>query len=366
MKTGRITQWRIAAAAAVLILSMVFMTGCGAKVEIPDEYNYDDYSEFITLGNYKGVEYPVADSQVSDAEVKEYINGVVADSGTSSQNKTGTVKADSVINIDYIGRLDGEAFDGGSATDVELDIADNNYIPGFAEGIIGHKAGETFDLVVTFPENYGNEDLAGKETVFETTINYIVEEEIPEYNDEWVKNNTEYSSMKEYEDSVRADMLAGRQSQSQSNQRLSVFNSILASTEVVKYPEKELNVRIDKITTSYKDYAAANEMEFAEYLEEEMGITEDDFNALAKQTAEDEVKKELVLYAIASQEEIKITPDEYNDYLIGLLEDAGYTEESYKEDKGYTIQEYATENGLYLTCLYQKVMDKVMEYSVGK
>ena len=345
---------------------LVLAGGCAKEAGVPEDYDYDDYSEFITLADYKGIEYEGVDDQVSQEEVQAYIDEALASSAESSQNTEGVVTEDSVINIDYAGSIDGVEFDGGTAEGVELDIADNNYIDGFAEGIIGHKAGETFDLHVTFPENFGNDELNGREAVFSITINYIVEESIPEYNDEWVRNNTDYTTTAEYEEAVRSDILAGKSRSAQSEIRLEVFNKIMENTEVIKYPEKELNARYDDIVSSYQGYAEAADMEFEDYLNSEMGISVDEFESMATEAAQNDVKNEMVLRAIAQAEGIELTDSDYNEYLIGLLEAAGYTEDSYKEEKGYTIQEYAEENGLFTSYLYQRVMDKVMEYSVEK
>ena len=345
---------------------LVLAGGCAKEAGVPEDYDYDDYSEFITLADYKGIEYEGVDDQVSQEEVQAYIDEALASSAESSQNTEGVVTEDSVINIDYAGSIDGVEFDGGTAEGVELDIADNNYIDGFAEGIIGHKAGETFDLHVTFPENFGNDELNGREAVFSITINYIVEESIPEYNDEWVRNNTDYTTTAEYEEAVRSDILAGKSRSAQSEIRLEVFNKIMENTEVIKYPEKELNARYDDIVSSYQGYAEAADMEFEDYLNSEMGISVDEFESMATEAAQNDVKNEMVLRAIAKAEGIELTDSDYNEYLIGLLEAAGYTEDSYKEEKGYTIQEYAEENGLFTSYLYQRVMDKVMEYSVEK
>lgn len=354
------------AAVSVVALALMLITGCSRQASIPDAYDYDDFSDYIDLGNYKGIEYQAPDNEVSDAEVREYIEDALEETGTVRQVTSGVVTKDSVINMDYVGSIDGVEFEGGAASDVDFDIADNNYIDGFADGIIGHSAGETFDLHVTFPENYGNEDLAGRDAVFRTTINYIIEEDLPEYNDQWVADNTQYSDTAEYEEAVRNELLAGKDTEDDSAERLEVFNKILDDTEVVKYPEEELSARLDKLISSYKGYAEANGEDFEDYLNSEMGITEEQFNSLAEEAAENAVKNELVLHAIASLEGIELTSDDYNDYLLGLLEDAGYTQDSYKEEKGYTIQEYAEDNDLFTSYLYQRVMDKVMEYSVEK
>ncbi len=349
-----------------IIIALTALTACGTSTATNDDYAYDDLSQYINLAEYKGIEYEGSDNQVSDSEVQESVEQALSETGTSVENTEGTVESDSVVNIDYVGSVDGVEFDGGSATDVELDIADNNYIDGFAEAIIGHNAGENFDINVTFPENYGNSDLAGQPAVFNITINYIIETEIPAFDDDWVQENTEYSTTAEYEASIREELEAEKAETNEEDARLEVFNQIFDNSEVIEYPEKEYSEKYEKLTSSYEEYAEANDMEFADYLEEEMGITEEQFEELATEATQNAVKRELVLLAIARAEDLELSDSDYNDYLVGVLDDAGYTEKSYKDEKGYTIQEYAEENDLYVTYLYQRVMDKVMEYSVEK
>lgn len=349
-----------------LIAALASLSGCGKKAEMSDAYEYDDLSKYIKLAEYKGLEYESAGKQVSDSEVQAYIDQAVSNTGTKSENREGTVTDNSVVNIDYVGSLNGVEFDGGSATGVELDIADSNFIAGFAEALVGHKAGENFDIDVTFPENYGNEELAGQPAVFNITLNYIVETEVPEYNDEWVKNNTTFDNTKDYEASIKEELLNDKASSSENDAKLSIFNQIFENSEVIEYPEKEYNEKYEKLTSSYKKYAEANDMEFEDYLKDEMGITLEQFEKLAKEASEEAVKRELVLLAIAREENMELSDKDYNDYLISVLDDAGYTEKSYKDEKGYTIQEYAEQNDLYVTYLYQRVMDKVMEFSVQK
>ncbi|MBQ0018130.1 MAG: trigger factor [Clostridiales bacterium] len=352
-----------------VICCALMLCGCKGSVDnltVPDEYNYDDLSQYIKLGEYKGIEYEDAASQVSQSELQEAIDELLSESSEEVRNTTGTVKEDSKINIDYVGSIDGVEFEGGTGSDIDLDMADNNYIDGFADGILGHKAGTTFDINVTFPENYGNEELAGQPAVFKITVNYISEEDTPEYSDEWVKNNTDYDSMKDLEAGLKAEMLSEKNENSASDARTYVFDTIIDRSEVVEYPEKEYNSRYEQLVNSYKGYAEANDIEFSDYLEDQLGITEKEFESMAKETCETAVKQELVLHAIAQAEGIKPGDSDYQEFVNKLLTDSGYTEEDFEEQKGCTIKEYAELNNLYTSMLYQVVMDKVMEYSIAK
>ncbi len=358
---------KIKVLALVLMLMTALLSSCGGDgLAIPDEYNYDDFSQFIKLGEYKGLEYEDMKAQVSEEELQQSINEMLSESADSRQVKKGTVREDSKINIDYCGSIDGVEFDGGSAEDVDVDMADNNFIDGFAEGILGHEAGTTFDIHVTFPENYGAEELAGQDAVFSITVNYIEEESYPEYNDEWVKNNTDFDSVEEFEKSLKEEILNNKAADSVNDQRAELFNMVIDGSEVIEYPETEYNNRYNKIVETYKNYAMSSDVEWADYLSDEMGMTEEEFDEMAVRTAKSAVKQELVLHAIGAAEKIVPSKDDYRSYLDKLLEDAGYTADKFKEDKGVTIEQYAEQNDLYTALLYENVMDKVMEYSIAK
>ena len=334
---------------AIMILALTSCSNSGAK--IPDEYNYADLSQYLKLAEYKGVEYTKISGDVTDDEVKDYINNQLAASEESVEIKEGVVKEDSIVNIDYVGSVDGVEFEGGAAQNQELDIANSHYIEGFAEGIIGHKVGETFDLHVTFPENYGKEELNGKPAVFKTTINALIEKKAAEYNDEWVSNNSEYKTTAEYDKHIKEQLSADKLDAADSSQKNEVFSKIVEESEVTEYPEKEL--------------ASSSGMSFEEFLPQ-MGLDEAGFESMAEEEAKRSVKQELVLHAIKKAEAIDIKASDYNAYLKELLENSGHTEESFKEQYGKTLAEYANENGMFSGYLYREVMNKIMEYAVGK
>ena len=352
---------------SVIMMMVISATSCGAKATIPDEYNYEDLSEYIKLGEYKNLEYTKITGDVSDDEVKSYIDEKLASSEETEQIKEGTVEKDSVVNIDYVGSIDGVEFEGGAAKGVDLDIANSGYIEGFAEGIVGHKVGETFDLHVTFPENYGKEELNGKPAVFKTTINYLVKKKKAEYNDEWVKNNTDYQTKAEYEKSVKDELSEQKLSSAESNEKSEVFNQIFTSSEVIKYPEKELEARKEMINSMYANYAKSSGMELEDFISSQMGMDAEQFKKLTEQSAQEAVKQELILYSIKDKESIEVNQAGYDEFIAKQLESSGYTEESFKEaNDGKTIYEYANENNMFSSYLYKVVMDKVMELSVGK
>lgn len=353
---------------AIIAAAAMMLAACSSSSSggFPDDYNYDDLSRYIKLGEYKGIEYTKADTSVSDAEVKAKVDKALEQNVETKEIKEGTVAEDSVVNIDYVGSIDGVEFEGGTAQGQELDIANSTYIKGFAEGIVGHKVGETFDLNVTFPDDYGKEELAGKPAVFKTTINFIVGKKTPEYTDEWVKANTSYKTKAQYEQSIKDELTAEKEKSASSSEMDQVYQKIDETSEVIEYPEKELQDRHDRIVKTYEEAARSAGMELDDYVSQSMGIDTDTFNEQIDEACKTSVKTELILHAIADAEGVELSDEGYSAYLDELLKDAGYTRDSFKEEKGVSIDEYADQNNLFMPYLYKTVMTRVMEFSKAK
>ena len=345
------------------VLTAVTLAACsgGQGPSFLSEYDYDDLTKFIKLGEYKGIEYEKT-APVSDEDVKARISEALAQNAEETKIESGTVAEDSIVNIDYTGSIDGVEFEGGSAQGTELDIANSHFIKGFAEGIVGHKVGETFDLHVTFPEDYGKEELNGKDAVFRTTINYMVQKKPAEYTDEWVKENTEYDDKASYEASVRKALEEEQASTAESRERTEVFGKISDGSEVIEYPEKELKEAHDRITASYETAAKNAGVSVDEYIGS-MGLDADSFGKAVDEDAQKNVKTELILRQIAKEEGIEFSEKDYKDYLKSMLDEAGYTEDQFKEQNGMSFEQYAGENSFYIIYMYDRVMTKVMEYS---
>ena len=347
----------------IALLAAVTMAACsgGSTASFLSGYDYDDLTQFIKLGEYKGIEYKKTEP-VSDDDVKARIDEDLTQNAEETKIESGTVTENSIVNIDYVGSIDGVEFEGGTAQGAELDIANSNYIKGFAEGIVGHDVGETFDLHVTFPEDYGKEELNGRDAVFKTTINYMIEKKPAEYTDEWVKKNTEYKDKASYEAAVRKELEEEQAANAETRERSQVFGTIFDASEVTEYPEKELKDSHDRIVKSYETAAKGAGTTLEEYISS-MGMDTDSFNKAVDEDAEKNVKTELILRQIAKEEGIEFTEDDYKDYLKNMLDEAGYTEEQFKEQNGMDLMQYAEENSLYVLYMYDRVMSKVMEYS---
>ena len=163
-------------AAGICALSLI-LTGCSSEIS----------NDYVTITKYKGVEIDKVDStKVSDDDVESQINSVLQSKATTTEVTDRAAHNGDTVTIDYEGKKDGVAFDGGTATDAQLTLGSGTFIDGFEDGVVGHNIGDTFDLDLTFPENYGNEELAGQAVVFTVTLKAISQTDVPELTDEFV------------------------------------------------------------------------------------------------------------------------------------------------------------------------------------
>lgn len=312
------------------------LTGCGSD----NPYSGYDLSEYVKTADYKGLEMEKIEVSVSDEEVSTQVEANVEDTKTTEEVKEGTVAKNDTVNIDYEGKIDGETFSGGSAEDTDLTIGSGQFIDGFEDGLIGKPVGSTQTLNLKFPDDYNSSEVAGKDVVFTVTINHIVKETIPEYNDAWVADNSDVKTTAEYEQQVREELYKEKEDQAKSDAISDLWSQVVESSEVIKYPEDEVNKYVEEIETQYQAMADNNGMELKD-LWEQYGIeSEEEYNTENKETAQAYVKEQMVMYDIAEKEDLSYT-DEEEDELRTQLEDAGYQDdESFAETFGQDMDTY--------------------------
>ena len=166
----------------------------------------------MTLGDYKGIEVTKTPVEVSDEEVDAAILSE-RESHTTYDDVDRAVQDTDKVNIDYVGTKDGVAFDGGTAQGQELVIGSNQFIDGFESGLIGAKKGDEVTLDLTFPESYGNADLAGQAVVFKVTVNNVQEKNMPELDEAFVQEVSEFKTVDEYKESKKQSLLEQKEGQ---------------------------------------------------------------------------------------------------------------------------------------------------------
>ena len=354
----------------------ILITGIGAVVVLagiiaavllwPKDQPYDyDLSEYVKVGDYKGLDYSIAEVSVTDDEVDTEIDSRLQSAATTETVTEGKVEDGDSINIAFAGTIDGEEFEGGSSESYDITVGTTQMIDGFVEGLIGHEIGDNVILNLKFPDDYSNEDVAGKDVVFDVTINYKSVKVVPELDEDFVKENSDVDTVDEYKEAVKEELLAQKESQADLDAKEALWNEIVASSEVISYPEEELeaaNAAADEIENQYKSQAESYGMEWEDFLESYMGSSQEDFEESKKQYAEETVLQEMVMYYIAREEGIEVTDKEYKEYLADSLETYGFTEDTFKQSYGQTIEEYADDNQWRTAMLLEKVLDKVMEY----
>ncbi len=352
------------ALALFLILALgsaMILTGCGSE-----PYDYD-LTKYVKVGEYKGLEYENPDKiKVSDKEIKDAIEEDLEEAKTLKDVEDGKVHDGDTVNIDYTGKVDGEEFEGGSAEGSTLEIGSGTMIDGFEDGLVGAKVGETVTLELTFPDPYdNNEDLSGKDVVFEVTIN-SAQEYVTPTEKEYVKQSSEYDSVSDYEKAVKNELYQSKEDEQQSEIESYLWGLITDSSEVIEYPEKELEEYKTKQKEYVQDYADNNSMEYADVIESTYGMTEDEFNEELDSAAKTNAKEQMIVYYIARQEGLEVTNSEYKDFVEAQLESIGYTAKEFEDYTGSSYEEYVGgEEYIKFYMLYQKVIDLVVENAKG-
>ena len=320
-----------------------------AVPERPD-YNALDY---VTLGEYTGLTVTI-DLNVTDEEVEEAVNDNIKSSGSLETVEEGTVQEGDTVNIDYEGKLDGVAFDGGTDKGYDLEIGSNTFIDGFEEGLIGVAAGETVDLSLTFPENYFSADLAGQDVVFTVTVNEI--QRVPELTDELASTLSEgaYTDAASYRESIRQELQADKESQRDSMVQQEILTQIANTCTINSYPQELVDYSVESTLSYYQSMAEAYGMEFADFLTAYMGMTEDQLREEAALAAQENMQAEMYLKAIAEQEGIQVTEEEFQ---TGAEEYA----QQYGFESADDLIAYYGEGMVDISLLQDKVLDFLME-----
>lgn len=354
---------------ATLIVSM--LSGCfledlfkvsdekGDDTETQDYFDYFalDLDEYITLGQYKGLEINMK-PECSDEDIENEIQYLLINN-TYYDEITDRVTAEGdTINIDFIGYMDGEAFDGGSSEDYPLTLGSDSFIDGFEDGLIGIMPGETVTLNLAFPDPYDNNpDLAGQPVTFDVTVNYIEEEVIPSYDDAFVTDisNGEYTNTADYSAYIREELNNSLAEDVETNKGSYLVEMVIENSEIKKLIDSELEANRADMVNYYQSSAEYYSISLADFLMYFMGIDEETFYKKADEYAEQAVSANLVAVAIAKAENITVESEEYDTELNDLVE--YYTEQGYDISASELESEYGGKDALSFYFLRDKVME---------
>lgn len=256
-----------------------------------------DIDKYITIGQYKGLSLEKVVETITDAEVEGSISQDLA--MTKEEVKDGVVEEGDTVVVNYVGTENGKEFNGGSAENQEITIGSGGYIPGFEDGILGMKKGETKDVPLTFPEDYIEPSMAGKDVVFKITLQSF--KRAPELNDDWVAKNTDFKTVEEYKEDKKKLLQKSAEQMAESILYQNAWNQVYEASEVKEYPEKDVEEAYAEFETQIKSYAKQGGMELEDYLESQQ-VSKEAFETQCQEYAEARVKQNLILQGIMDAE----------------------------------------------------------------
>lgn len=334
---------------AMLVISMVAaMTGCGsnnadsnenAQSTETEEYTDKstvsskdyDYESLVTLPDYKAMEVTVDTYTFSDADVDERLQAdfeafvSYSDAYDYTVTEKDTIESGDVVNLDYCGKQDGTAFDGGTAEGAHLEIGSNSFIPGFEDGMIGHKVGESFEIPLTFPEDYQNADMAGVEVVFEITVNSIDERKMPEMTDELVAQmGMEYQTVSDYKEYVKNYLQSSCDEQNKTEKEQKIWDAIFAACEVKEAPQELVDDAKARIATNSQNYADYYGVTVEEFVTQNMGVTMEEYEQQIEESSVTSAKEKLAIAALAKDAGITLTDEDVKAYAESEYTAYGY------------------------------------------
>ena len=272
----------------------------------------------VTLGQYKGIEATREPVTVSDEDVNAEVESARKRNARKVSVEREAQMGDTA-NIDFDGFLNGERFDGGKAEGYDLELGSNSFVPGFEEQIVGMQIGEEKDLDITFPEEYV-EDLAGKAVVFKVKLNSLTVSELPELDDEFAKDVSEFDTLDEYKADIRANLEKRRQDEAEEKVRSEIMHKA-AENMTVEIPEVMVQEKVEEILRNYAANFGLNsrDMEYAQLLQM-MGLDENTVNVSIRPGAQVQVKNDLLIEAVIKAENIEATDEEVEEYLNKVAE----------------------------------------------
>lgn len=263
----------------------------------------------VELGQYKGFEVDRVEYIVTDEEVEERIKQTLEQNARWVSVEDRPVKTGDRVILDYSGSIDGELFEGGTAEKQNLEIGSGHFIPGFEEQMVGMELGEEKDLKVTFPEEYHAEELKGKEATFHVKLHEIKEKELPDLDDEFAKDVSEFDTLDEY----RADIKQKLEKNAEERSNTELKNNLIdlaVNNAKVDIPDVMVDFELDNMLRDIDNQLRYNGLNIESYLKI-ANTSIDDFRAQYKDDAYNRVKTQLVIEAIGKAENIEVSEEDY-------------------------------------------------------
>lgn len=264
----------------------------------------DNVDKYITIGEYKGLILDNTVDAITDDDVQSQIDQELQD---KAEPVSEGAKEGDLVTVNYTGTIDGQTFDGGTANNYDFVIGDGQMFTEFEEGVTGMKKGDTKEIQIDFPSDYGDSTLAGKTAVYKVTVQNV--RRTAELTDEWVAKNTDYTTVDEYKEGVRSKLEADAKQSAQEVLKNTAWSTVLENSEVKEYPQEDIDGAVSEFKKSMELYAKQADMTLEEFISSQ-GISQDDFDEQCQQYAEGKVKQNLIVQGIMDAEGLSLDDKE--------------------------------------------------------
>lgn len=311
----------------------------------------------VSVENYKGIEIKKVESaEITDKDIDAEIDRVRNKSARLVSSEDGTAEMGDVTNIDFEGFVEGEKFEGGTADDVTLELGSGQFIPGFEEQIAGHKIGDEFEVKVTFPEGYHVPTLAGKEALFKTKLNKIQKKELPEINDEFVKDISEFDTLAEYKEDIKKKLEHAKEHAAEDAKENEMIDKFI---DLVKadIPDALIRNRTKGLVRDFEYRLQPQGITLKDYIKY-TGMTQEKLEEQFKPQAEKHVKLDLGLKKVAELENVTVSEEE-------IEEEYKKVAESYRL-KPEQVKKFVMKDDISSDIKKRKVLDIIRKNRVEK
>lgn len=330
------------------VLSFDYNVGEGAKVKAQIELRPE-----VEITNYKGLEVEVEEfKNASDALDKEIDNLVKRFTTLEKSEKTEAGEKDTV-QIDFEGFVDGEPIKNGKGSNYMLDLGNSNFIPGFAEAIVGHSLNEEFDIDVKFPDEYHDENIKGKPAVFKIKINEIKEKKVPEVNDEFAKKVGNFETLEALKNDIQKYLDEAQNNENQKRKAVKIFEAVVNNGQV-DISESMIERETRNILNEYSQRFKAQGIDFNKLMESQGNEA---MIQNMKSEAEKRIKNSLVITKIAQLENINVSPSDLENKIEEISK-------AYNTDKNLILEEIRKNSAIIGGITQQVLNDKVTQFLV--
>lgn len=333
--------------------SSKIQTDLGKKITL-DDYKID---ELVTLGKFENLNVEVKYEDITEEKLTSYIEQLLGNYPSYTKNSKLKVEDKDIVNIDYVGTIDGKEFEGGKAAGTNLVIGSNTFIDGFEKQLIDQKVGETVAVKVTFPKDYKDATLQNKKAVFEVKINGIMDKKIlkpAEMDDTFVNQNFGFNTVAEFKEDVKKYLLENNESSKTSNTRAAVVDKVIKESAIT-LPKKLLESQVAHYLNDFKKSVDGAGYKYDDYLMAQYQVDAATYAKNIKQAMEQKLKEQIVLTAVAEKVKIELDQDGYNAYLKQFLDAYDYSSEK---------QLYAAYPKTEMERAY--ICNKAVEYLISK